>query len=1189
MSTAGPATSRLVLSFALAATALVAHPTAREDVHIPLKPVRVLTPASIRAGAHTALPLSFEDRGDGTYAAQARGYGAQITPGGVHVAVRDAETDTSRTWRWTLVGSRPTPAVWRGARSGDAHYLSGDATPSRLMESGGQTAVATATPDAPRVRSLHAQMGFRDIYPGVDVRYRGTDGHVEQDFLVAPGISPAVIRFRIDQARATLTADGAIAIEAGPSLRLRLEAPRAWQTSRDGTVEPVAVAFRHDGDGGFGFDVGTYDRSRVLVIDPVLTYSMALGGNGAEEATAVAIDAQGRIYLAGYTSSTDLPWQRLGGPGGRGDVFVARLDPTGQQVQFIAYFGGAQPDNVRGLAVDTAGRLHVTGYTTSTDFPMVRPLSGQHLAPGGTNAFVATIAADGSALSFSTYLGGADADEAHGIAVAADGSLVVAGETRSTDFPTRNARQPVGQGLDGFITKITPAGTLDWSTYHGGASSDSLFAVAIDATGAVSVAGTTASADFPVMPASQGAAGGFDAVVARYTASGTLVFSTRLGGSAHDSAQAIAVDAAGAIHVGGSTSSPDFPATHTAGSGGSLDAFAVSYASNGARGTAWRIGGTDIDRARAIAVDATGIYLAGQTLSADFPLLRPVQVSNAGSGDGFVVMLRGAEAIYSTYVGTSSNDDATGVAVDGIGRVVLTGTVLAMGVGNRGPTDAFLFRLSSGDETTDTDNDQLPDAWKTQFNLDPRLSDGNGDPDGDGHTNAQEHTDGTHPRGRVTRLLAEGLRQGGFRTRIALANPSPTTPAYVQLRFERDDAVVVTTTRLVPARQRVTVDASAIDGLRDHAFATVAESDVVVAVDRLVQWDNGRGSHGEHGIAQASRTWYFAEGATYSGFSLFYLLQNPGDTLAHVTVTYLREPPLAPLTRTHEVEPHQRYTVWVNNDEAGPETPSSGAASSVVIESDRPIVAERAMYRSVPASFEAGHAAAGADRLRTSWFFAEGHTGPLFAQYLLIGNPGDTSVPVHVTYLLPDGPTMPITYEVGPRSRYTVLVNRETPSPGVSLASTAVAMAIEADAPVVAERAMWWPGPSSRTWLEAHASLGATQTCARWAVAEGEWATGVSTYVLVANTGTAASTLRVTLLREGAAPLSADVSIDSGARINVDVPSLFPEAFGSRFAMLIEPAPFAPALPLVVEWSHYADTPTVHWSAGANAGGTCVP
>ena len=139
-----------------------------------------------------------------------------------------------------------------------------------------------------------------------------------------------------------------------------------------------------------------------------------------------------------------------------------------------------------------------------------------------------------------------------------------------------------------------------------------------------------------------------------------------------------------------------------------------------------------LDRARAIAVDATGLYLAGQTSSANFPVVRPVQVGGAGSGDAFVVMLRGASIVYATYLGTSGNDDATGLAVDGVGRVVVTGMVQAMGSANRGPTDAFLHRLSSGDETSDTDNDQLPDAWETQFNLDPRLSDANGDPDGDG-------------------------------------------------------------------------------------------------------------------------------------------------------------------------------------------------------------------------------------------------------------------------------------------------------------------------------------------------------------------------------------------------------------------------------------------------------------------------
>lgn len=491
----------------------------------------------------------------------------------------------------------------------------------------------------------------------------------------------------------------------------------------------------------------------------------------------------------------------------------------------------------------------------------------------------------------------------------------------------------------------------------------------------------------------------------------------------------------------------------------------------------------------------------------------------------------------------------------------------------------------------DADGDGLPDDWEREFGLDPGNGDGangpNGDPDGDGHTNGEERTAGTHPRGFLSRLLAEGLRQNDFSTRIALANPSDTT-ASVQLRFERDDSVVVRTSRQVGPWQRVTVDTNSIGDLLGHAFATVVESDRFVAVDRLVQWQQGRGSHAEHGLPGPSTTWYFAEGATYTGFSLFYLLQNPVATTAHVTVTYLREPPLAPLVTQHDVPAHSRLTIWVNHDEAGPSTPAGGAASSAMIASDVPIVAERAMYRSVPNAFEAGHASAGAAALRTSWFFAEGHTGPFFEQYLLIGNPAPTEVPVRVTYLLPQGPTPPVTYVVAPNSRLTVLVNNEVPAPGVSLTSTALSLIVDADAPVVAERAMWWPG-SSATWREAHVSLGAERTCTRWAVAEGEWSTGVSTYVLVANTGTTPTTLRATLMREGAAPLTTDLPIGAGARQNVDVPSLFPQAFGARFGMLVEPAPAAPAAPLVVEWAHYADAGGMQWSAGAAALGTCVP
>ena len=314
----------------------------------------------------------------------------------------------------------------------------------------------------------------------------------------------------------------------------------------------------------------------------------------------------------------------------------------------------------------------------------------------------------------------------------------------------------------------------------------------------------------------------------------------------------------------------------------------------------------------------------------------------------------------------------------------------------------------------DADNDGLPDDWERDYGLDPASGSGNngpiGDPDGDGTNNADERTAGTHPRGFTVRLLAEGLRQ-------ARSPPASRWPIRRQSRPRTRSSASNETMgwwcgcATGPASQRVTVTRAPSPNcrpcLRDR---------------RRVGRVRGGRSSGAMGSgprqpcrarpARPVDRWYFAEGATYTGFSLFYLLQNPGDALAHVTVTYLREPPLAPLVRTHEVPAHSRRTVWVNTDEAGTATPASGAASSAVIASDVPIVAERAMYRSVPNTFEAGHASAGAPALRTSWYFAEGHTGPFFEQYLLLGNPGTSPVPVRVVYLLPTGPTPPVTYVV---------------------------------------------------------------------------------------------------------------------------------------------------------------------------------
>ena len=893
-----PATSGVVITllFCLAAGA-----SAQGDAPSPLTPHRVLTPAPAARSFGTALPLVFEQSDDAAVA-RARGYVARVTPRGAEVVVHDAGSAAARAWRWTLVGPNERATQWLGTRTGDAHYLSAGAGVRR---------------------GLHAQVVYRGIYPGIDVRYRGNEGRVEQDFLVAPGADSARIRFRVDDAGAALTKTGAIDITVAAGVSMRLDAPQAWQVNADGKTEPVSVAFRTADDGSFAFTLGTYDATRELVIDPVLTYSVALGGNGVEEATAVTLDAQGRIYLAGYTSSTDLPWSRIGGSGGKGDVFVARLDPTGQAVQVLAYFGGSESDNVRGLAVDAAGRMHVAGMTLSRDFPVVSPLAGMATAPGAVNAFAASVSPNGSALVFSTYLGGSEADEAHGIGVAPDGALIVAGETRSTDFPVRNARQPAALGLDGFVTRIAGDGTIAWSTYHGGQASDSLLAVAVDSSGAAAVVGTSNSSDYPAVQASQSQGGSFDATVSRFSAAGTLVFSTLLGGTGHEAAQAVAVDAAGTVHVGGSTASADFPTTHTTGAiATSMDAFAVTYASTGARGASWRNGGGGIDRARAIAADATGLYLAGQTSSSDFPVVRPIQVRGAGSGDAFVVMLRGTSIVYATYLGTSGNDDATGLAVDGVGRVVVTGMVQTTGTANHGPTDAFLYRLSSGDESSDTDNDQLPDAWETQFNLDPRLSDANDDPDGDGLTNLQEYQQGTHPLGRHTRYLAEGATIGPFETRLALFNPN-AAPAAVLVRFlcqracgvpdiPGQDTIVRRLLTLAPYA-RGTLDISTVPGLADEEFATILESDQPVVADRTMTWDGtAYGSHAETAMNAPAPNWYLAEGATINGFKLFYLLQNPNSVEALVTIDYLLGRGLEPVTLTYRLPPQSRTTLDVS-------------------------------------------------------------------------------------------------------------------------------------------------------------------------------------------------------------------------------------------------------------------------------------
>jgi len=504
--------------------------------------------------------------------------------------------------------------------------------------------------------------------------------------------------------------------------------------------------------------------------------------------------------------------------------------------------------------------------------------------------------------------------------------------------------------------------------------------------------------------------------------------------------------------------------------------------------------------------------------------------------------------------------------------------------GRRG-TGFISVTVQGGTGPTDTDGDGLPDSWETFFGLNPNSTSGadgaSGDPDGDGRTNLQEYQAGTHPRGvaSLTRYFAEGATSTFFDTTIALANPAAAGTAAVLARFLKSDGTVVTHTVAVPALARRTITVKDVAGLAAAEFSTVIETDVEVVADRTMKWDaTAYGSHSERSIQEPSATWYLAEGATHSGFNLFYLLQNPNASNADVTVTYLRPAPLAPIVKVYGVAANSRRTINVNGEDPGLATTDVSAVISASVS----IVAERAMYLNTQGqTFGAGHNSAGVRLPSPQWFLAEGATGPYFDLFVLITNPNAQAVSVLATYLLPDGTVVTKDHVVAANSRYTIWVDQED----ARLADTAVSTTIATSgAGVIVERSMWWPGTVA-TWAEAHNSPGATSTGTRWALADGELggAASTQTYILIANTSSAFfGTARVTLLFEDGTTVEKTFPLNRSSRFNVDVAAEFPAAAGKRFGALVESLGTTPAQ-LVVERAVYSNAGGVVWAAGSNS------
>jgi len=548
-------------------------------------------------------------------------------------------------------------------------------TVSQLTSSSGDSASNVET---------YQELVYRDLWPGIDMVFRGDGGELKYQFYLDPGADPRDIRLDYDGASGlSLASDGDLQIET--PLGVLNDASPVSHQAVEGDRVPVASHYAiHQADGGgYGFAVEDYDRSRPLVIDPAIDFSTFVGGTGSDSGRGIDVDSAGNLYVTGQTASATYP--TTAGVFDRGynnntDVFVTKLDSSGSTIVYSTFIGGSAFDSGNGIAVDDAGAAYVAGFSGSLNYPTT-PGAFDTTQNGGSDAFVSKLDPSGSRLEYSTYLGGSgfSFEGANGIAVDHAGSAYVTGFTGSAAFPTTAGAYDTtknGTGNDVYVTKLAPAGSaLGYSTFLGGSTSDTGNDVAVDGVGRAYVTGFTASADFPATPGAHDSShnGGNDAFVTRLDGAGSgLEYSTLLGGAGADSGQSIAAAESGkAMWVTGSTASSEYPTTPGAFDrtyNGNGDAFVASFDKFSTLAYSTFLGGTASEVGSGIAVDEKGklAHVTGSTASADYPTAGLADdPSYNGGGDAFLAALKrsNGELVHSTFLGGAGADVGIAVAV----------------------------------------------------------------------------------------------------------------------------------------------------------------------------------------------------------------------------------------------------------------------------------------------------------------------------------------------------------------------------------------------------------------------------------------------------------------------------------------------------------------------------------------------
>jgi hypothetical protein len=574
----------------------------------------------------------------------------------------------------------------------------------------------------------YAKVEYQDLYPGIDLVYYGNHRQLEYDFIVHPGGDPnrIALRFR-----------GGDELAIDPQGDLVLNTVFGAIRQRRPVIYQEANGIRTEIRGGYvlrngheiGFQIGAYDTTRPLVVDPTLFYSAYLGGSGNDGGSSIAVDDSGNAYVAGGTTSANFPTSAAvqGSDAGGLDAFIAKINPTGSGLVYSTYLGGSGHDQALGIAIDANGNAYVTGQTNSADFPFTAGAfqttfggSGSECSVGAGDAFITKLSATGSALVYSSFLGGSVNDAGFSIALDTSDNAYVTGYTISSDFPTTagafQMTLPSGSGCScsgtphAFVSKLNASGTsLVYSTFLGDGGQEIGLGIAVDGAGEAYVTGFTNSPNFPTTALSfqstpSSAAAGCsasDAFVTKLNSVGSaLVYSTYLGGSGEDAGFSITLDALGDAYVTGHTASTNFPtaAPFQAASGGGFDAFVTKLNPLGT-GLVYSsyLGGSATDEGFGIAVDGMGnAYVTGDTSSSNFPTVMAFQPTLGGVQDAFVTRVNsgGTGLDYSSYLGGSDVDLGTGIALDGLPNpnAYVAGATFSLNF----PTTAGAFQMAFG-------------------------------------------------------------------------------------------------------------------------------------------------------------------------------------------------------------------------------------------------------------------------------------------------------------------------------------------------------------------------------------------------------------------------------------------------------------------------------------------------------------